>query len=83
MTHRQIGISEAFMKILPEMRFKDSNIGTEFLPLGKREDMSRYIVRADEEFAYNNALFAKEKAFITRNLIGSTNISEKERHWKI
>ena len=57
LTHRQIGISEAFMKILPEMRFKDSNIGTEFLPLGKREDMSRYIVRADEEYAYNNALF--------------------------
>ena len=57
LTHRQIGISEAFMKILPEMRFKDSTIGTEFLPLGKRDDMSRFIVRADEEYAYNNALF--------------------------
>ena len=52
-----MGISEAYMKILPEMRFKDSNIGTEFLPLGKREDMSRFVVRADLEYAYNNALF--------------------------
>ena len=39
------------------MSFKDSTIGTEFLPLGKREDMSRFIVRADEEYAYNNTLF--------------------------
>ena len=49
LTHREMGISEAFMKLLPEMKFKDSNIGTEFLQVGKRQDMSRFIVRADEE----------------------------------
>ena len=39
-----MGISEAFMKLLPENRF----IGTEFVPHGKREDMSRFVVRADK-----------------------------------
>ena len=33
LTHRQMGISEAFMKILPEMTLKNSNIGTEFVGL--------------------------------------------------
>ena len=28
LTHRQMGVSEAFMKIFPEIRLKDSNIGT-------------------------------------------------------
>ena len=46
LTHRQMGICEAFMKILPEIRFKDSSIGTDFLVLGRREEMSRYLVRA-------------------------------------
>ena len=41
-----MGICEAFMKILPEIRFKDSSIGTDFLVLGRREEMSRYLVRA-------------------------------------
>lgn len=52
LTHRQIGISEAFMKIFPEMRMKDSNIGTEFVPLGKPEEISHYLVRVDEESYY-------------------------------
>ena len=36
LTHRQMGLSEAFMKIFPEIRLKDSNIGTVFVPLGKK-----------------------------------------------
>ena len=44
-----MGLSEAFMKIFPDMRLKDSNIGSEFVPLGKREDISRYLLRADPE----------------------------------
>ena len=47
LTHREMGISEAFMKLLPEMRFKESSIGTEFFQTGKRTEMSRFIVRAD------------------------------------
>ena len=42
-----MGISEAFMKLLPENRLKDSSIGTEFLPHGKRDDISRFVKRAD------------------------------------
>ena len=40
------------MKIFPDMRLKDSNIGSEFVPLGKREDVSRYLLRADPELDY-------------------------------
>ena len=47
-----MGLSEAYMKILPEMSLKDSNIGSVFLPLGKREDVSRYLCRADPNINY-------------------------------
>ena len=47
-----MGISEDFKKILPKMTMKNSNIGTEFVALGKREDISRYLMRADEDLEY-------------------------------
>ena len=34
--HRQMGLSKAFMKIYPEIKIKDSHIGTVFVPLGKK-----------------------------------------------
>ena len=34
LTHRQMGLSEAFMKIFPDMKLKDSNISSVFVPLG-------------------------------------------------
>ena len=49
-----MGIFEAFMKIFPAMKMKDSNIGVEYVPLGKPEEISRYLVRADEEKDYGN-----------------------------
>ena len=52
LTHRQMGLSEAYMKIFPDMRLKDSNIGSEFVPLGKKEDISRYLMRADPDIDY-------------------------------
>ena len=36
LTHRQMGLSEAFMKIFPDIRLKDSNISSVFVPLGKQ-----------------------------------------------
>ncbi len=64
LTNRQMGISEAFMKLLPEYKLKDSSIGTDFLPHGKREDISRFVVRADvpegeteQTSVYNKVLF--------------------------
>ena len=52
LTHRQMGIFEAFMKIFPAMKMKDSNIGVEYVPLGKPQEISRYLVRADEGKEY-------------------------------
>ena len=52
LTHRQMGIFEAFMKIFPAMKMKDSNIGVEYVPLGKPQEISRYLVRADEDKEY-------------------------------
>ena len=49
-----MGLSEAFMKIFPEMKLKDSNIGCMFVPLGKREDISRYLQRADPDIDYKD-----------------------------
>ena len=43
-----MGIFEAFMKIFPAMKMKDSNIGVEYVPLGKPQEISRYLVRVDE-----------------------------------
>ena len=54
LTHRQFGIFEAFMKIFPEMRLKDSNVGVEYVPLGKPEEVSHYLVRADDKRYYDN-----------------------------
>ena len=50
LTHRQMGIFEAFMKIIPSMKMKNSNMGVEFVPLGKPDEVSRYLVRANDEF---------------------------------
>ena len=52
LTHRQMGLFESFVKILPEMKLKDSNISTVFVPLGKKEEISRYLIRADPELNY-------------------------------
>ena len=41
LTHRQAVICKALMKILPEMKV---SIGTDFLVLGKREEMCRFLV---------------------------------------
>ena len=47
-----MSLFEAFMKIIPTMHMKDSNVGVEYVPLGKPQDVSRYLVRANEELAY-------------------------------
>ena len=54
LTHRQMGLSEPFMKIFPNMKLKDSNISSVFVPLGKKEEISRYLLRADPELNYHD-----------------------------
>ena len=56
-----MGICEAFMNILPEMRFKDSTIGTDFLQIGKKEDMSRFVARADRQDIAGHQSFMDSK----------------------
>jgi hypothetical protein len=52
LTHRQMGLSEAYMKIFPDIKLTDSNISSVFVPLGKKDDISRYLLRADPELDY-------------------------------
>ena len=42
------------MKIFPDIRLKDSNISSVFVPLGKKEDISRYLMRADPDQDYGS-----------------------------
>ena len=54
LTHRQMGLSEAIMKIFPEIRLKDSNICSVFVPLGKKGEVSRFLMRADPDQDYGD-----------------------------
>ena len=45
----------------PEIKLKDSNISSVFVPLGKRDEVSRYLMRSVEEHNYDGiALFQVE-----------------------
>ena len=47
-----MGLFEAYVKIHPDMKLKDSNISTMFVPLGKKKDIRRYLMGADPELDY-------------------------------
>ena len=49
LTHRQIGESEAYYRILPHMHLKDSNIEAVFAPTGFNP--SRFLQRVDDDVA--------------------------------
>ena len=49
MTHRQIGASEAAYRAIPDMRLKDSNIGTFFVATGYPENRSVFYKRVEEK----------------------------------
>ena len=49
LTHRQIGESEAYYRLLPSMHLKDSNIKAVFAPTGFNP--SRFLEKIDEEMA--------------------------------
>ena len=51
LTHRQIGESEAFFKILPHLQMKHSNIDAVFLPTGFKENRSRFLMELTEDQA--------------------------------
>ena len=50
---RQMGECEAYYKIFPDMNFKDSNVGTVFVPTNRKELRSKFMIRIDEDKEYN------------------------------
>ena len=51
LTHRQIGESEAFFKILPHLQMKSSNIETVFVPTGFKMNRSGFLKELTKEEA--------------------------------
>ena len=49
MTHRQMGESEAYYKILPSMTLKYSSIDTIFIPSDKKELRSKFLMKLDDK----------------------------------
>ena len=58
MTHRQIGESEAYFRILLHLHLKGSNIETLFVPTGFKQNRSRFLKRLSESdiHKYNNTI---------------------------
>ena len=53
LTHRQIGESEAFFRILPHLHMKESNIESVFVQTGFNKNRSRFLHKlSDEEVKY-------------------------------
>ena len=52
-TARQMGECEAYYKILPEFHLKDSNITTLFVPTSRKNLRSKFMIKVDENEAYN------------------------------
>ena len=55
LTHRQIGESEAFYKILPHLQMKYSNIDCVFLPTGFKKNRSSFLMELNVDEAKNCA----------------------------
>ena len=50
---RQMGECEAFYKVMPNFRLKDSNVTTIMIPTGKKETRSKFMIKVDDDFDYN------------------------------
>ena len=50
---RQMGEAEALFKIFPDFHLKDSNVTTVFVPVSRRENRSKFLVKVDENKNYN------------------------------
>ena len=49
LSHRQIGESEAFFKLLPDLKLKNSNVTCQWLALGRKEERYTRMKRVDED----------------------------------
>ena len=48
-THRQIGESEAFYKLIPNLNLKNSNVTTQWLSLGTKDEVTKRLKLATDE----------------------------------
>merc|ERR1711954_450922 len=48
-THRQIGEAEAFYKLIPNLKLKDSNVTTQWLSIGDPNEVTKRLKQATEE----------------------------------
>ena len=51
---RQMGEAEALYKIFPDFHLKDSNVTTVFVPVSRKENRSKFLVKVDEEMNYKD-----------------------------
>ena len=47
---RQMGEAKAYFRIFPDFHLKDSNVTTVFVPVTKRENISKFLMKVDENF---------------------------------
>ena len=53
LTHRQIGESEAYFRLLPHLHLKESNVDTEFIQTGFKQNRSKFLKKlTDDELNY-------------------------------
>ena len=48
-THRHIGEAEAFYKLIPNLKLKDSNVTTQWLSIGTQDEVTKRLKQATEE----------------------------------
>ena len=48
-THRQIGESEAYYKLIPHLKLKDSNVTTQWLSIGSRDEVTKRMKMASKD----------------------------------
>ena len=56
---RQMGEAEALYKILPNLRLKDSNVTTKFVPTNRKDDRSKFLMKVDEKDPCNGKIKKK------------------------
>ena len=56
----QMGETEVLYKIFPDFHLKDSNVTTIFVPVSKKDQRSKFLLKVDEDLSYN----AQEKVKI-------------------
>ena len=60
LSHRQIGETEVFYKLLPDLKLKNSNVTCQWIPLGQKSETHTRMKKADENDKEGKHLFNSE-----------------------